>query len=102
MEAVPAISDTSAILNNGSAIESDHKLYIAVRDQQGHAIDFRIKPTTQLGKVFQSYCERRTLNPNVVKFLFDGTRVHPSNTAKSLDMQDKDVIDCVIEQIGGA
>ncbi|KAJ9522657.1 hypothetical protein QJQ45_019747, partial [Haematococcus lacustris] len=37
-----------------------------------------------------------------MRFLFDGQRVEPSSTPATHEMEDGDIIDCMIEQIGGA
>jgi small ubiquitin-related modifier len=36
-----------------------------------------------------------------VRFLFDGTRINPTQTPKDLDMEDGDSIDAMMEQVGG-
>jgi small ubiquitin-related modifier len=36
-----------------------------------------------------------------VRFLFDGERVHETQTPKDLNMENGDEIDVVIEQVGG-
>ena len=41
------------------------------------------------------------LNVNNVRFLFDGERLHETQTPKDLNMENGDEIDVVIEQVGG-
>jgi small ubiquitin-related modifier len=42
------------------------------------------------------------LSANNVRFLFDGERLHETQTPKDLNMENGDEIDVVIEQVGGA
>lgn len=74
---------------------------IVVQDQSGHQVIFKVKPKTKLGKVFNAYCVKLGLNRMTTKFLFDGQRVMDDNTCEQMDIEDNDVIDCVLEQIGG-
>jgi len=62
---------------------------------------FKIKRTTALKKLMDAFCERQGKAPNSVRFLFDGSRVQPSDTPESLDMQDGDCLEVHQEQIGG-
>ena len=41
------------------------------------------------------------LNSSNVRFLFDGERLHETQTPKDLNMENGDEIDVVIEQVGG-
>lgn len=45
--------------------------------------------------------ELTQLNANNVRFLFDGERLHETQTPKDLNMENGDEIDVVIEQVGG-
>ena len=42
------------------------------------------------------------LNVGNVRFLFDGERLHETQTPKDLNMENGDEIDVVIEQVGGS
>lgn len=55
-----------------------------------------------------AYCQRQSvlirltqLNVSNVRFLFDGERLHETQTPKDLNMENGDEIDVVIEQVGG-
>ena len=50
----------------------------------------------------QAFCTRHGVATSSVRFLFDGNRINPSQTPQDLDMEDGDVIDCMVEQQGGA
>jgi len=77
------------------------RLTIKVASADGSELSFRVKPTTILGKVMTAYQKRRGVVPGSVRFTFDGVRVNPSDTPLSLEMQDLDVIDSMVEQTGG-
>jgi small ubiquitin-related modifier len=38
------------------------------------------KKTTPLDKLMKAYCQRQGQTPNMVRFLFDGTRLHGNQT----------------------
>lgn len=76
-------------------------LELAVKDQSGGEVRFKVKPTTAMGKVFDAFCQKKSLEPATVRFLFDGMRVAATSTPRDLGMEDGDSIDCVVEQVGG-
>jgi len=61
---------------------------------------FRIKRSTPLSKLIDSYCQRKSLDTRAVRFMFDGNRIEPSKTPKMLRMEDNDVIDAMLTKIG--
>ncbi|KAG2447318.1 hypothetical protein HYH02_007648 [Chlamydomonas schloesseri] len=74
---------------------------LVVKDQTGNEVHFKVKMKTRLEKVFNAYCNKKGVDPGSVRFLFDGQRIANESTPEQLDMQDGDVLDCVIEQVGG-
>lgn len=54
-------------------------LNIKVTDNNSE-IFFKIKKTTQLKKLMDAFCERSGQHPSSVRFLFDGTRVQPTDS----------------------
>lgn len=69
--------------------------------QDGEEVFFKIKSTTQLKKLMDAYCQRQGLASNNVRFLFDGERLHETQTPKELNMENGDEIDVLVEQVGG-
>lgn len=57
--------------------QSEH-LNIKVTDNNNEVF-FKIKRTTQLKKLMDAFCERQGKSFTSVRFLFDGTRVNPSD-----------------------
>ncbi|CAM9584695.1 unnamed protein product [Hapterophycus canaliculatus] len=52
-------------------------------------------------KVFTTYATRKGVSVSALRFLLDGQRVAPEDTPTSLELEDQDQIDCMLEQQGG-
>ncbi|EJP63974.1 Ubiquitin-like protein SMT3 [Beauveria bassiana] len=76
-------------------------LNIKVTDNHNE-IFFKIKRTTKLEKLMTAFCDRQGKSMTAVRFLFDGTRVQPSDTPDNLEMADGDTLEVHQEQLGGA
>ncbi|KAF2435833.1 ubiquitin-like protein [Tothia fuscella] len=85
----------------GADNPADNSITITVRDVQGQEIAFKIKPHTQLGKVMNAYREKKGLSRQAVRFLIDGTQINDDNTPASLELEDGDIIEVFLEQLGG-
>ena len=108
----------------------DETEYIKLKvvGQDSNEIHFRVKQTTQMGKLKKSYSERvgvpvtslrwvsistktigilcftlfYTLSSVAMhRFLFDGRRINDDETPKALEMEQDDVIEVYQEQTGG-
>ena len=62
---------------------------------------FKIKKTTRMSKVFETYAQRKGIQAQSLRFLLDGERIQGDQTPKMLEMEDQDQIDAVLEQTGG-
>eukprot|EP00560_Eucampia_antarctica_P009023 CAMPEP_0197827434 /NCGR_PEP_ID=MMETSP1437-20131217/4205_1 /TAXON_ID=49252 ORGANISM="Eucampia antarctica, Strain CCMP1452" /NCGR_SAMPLE_ID=MMETSP1437 /ASSEMBLY_ACC=CAM_ASM_001096 /LENGTH=94 /DNA_ID=CAMNT_0043428263 /DNA_START=58 /DNA_END=342 /DNA_ORIENTATION=+ len=80
---------------------SSEPITIRVRDQTGEETFFKIKKTTKMAKVFETYAQRKGVVSSSLRFLLDGDRILEKHTPQSLDLEDQDQIDCVLEQVGG-
>ena len=69
--------------------------------QTGEEMFFKIKKTTKMGKVFDTYAQRKGVQVGSLRFLLDGERIDSMQTPKLLELEDQDQIDCVLEQVGG-
>jgi len=58
--------------------QSEH-LNIKVTDNNNEVF-FKIKRSTQLGKLMNAFCDRQGKNISSVRFLFDGQRVQPQDS----------------------
>ncbi|KAI7980030.1 Small ubiquitin-related modifier 2 [Camellia lanceoleosa] len=72
-----------------------NQLNIKVKNQ------FRINRNTQLRKPMSAYCDRQSLDPKSILFLFDGRRIHAEQTPDQLGMEDCDEVDAMLHQTGG-
>mmetsp|Transcript_1216 Transcript_1216/g.1771 ORF Transcript_1216/g.1771 Transcript_1216/m.1771 type:complete len:96 (+) Transcript_1216:109-396(+) len=82
--------------------EGAEPITIRVRDQTGEETYFRIKKTTKMAKVFETYAEKKGIQANSLRFLLDGERIKGDQTPKQLELEDQDQIDCMLEQMGGS
>merc|ERR1711957_43461 len=71
-------------------------------DQQGSEVQFKIKKSTPLRKLMDAYCSRLGLQASQVRFMVDGERIAPDDSAEKLGLEDEDLIDVAMEQTGGA
>merc|ERR1711956_170628 len=74
---------------------------LKVVGQDSNEIHFRVKMTTQMGKLKKPYSERVGVPVSSLRFLFDGRRINDDETPKQLEMEQDDVIEVYQEQTGG-
>jgi len=86
--------------NNTQADSGDY-IKLKVVGQDSNEIHFRVKFTTQMGKLKKSYAERIGVPVATLRFLFDGRRINDDETPKILEMEQDDVIEVYQEQTGG-
>ena len=70
------------------------------RDLENDEVTFKIKKTTQLGKLMDRYCKRINVQKGV-RFVYEGERVNETDPPQSLGMNVDCVLQCHIDQIGG-
>jgi hypothetical protein len=64
--------------NQDEAPQQSEHLNIKVTDNNNEVF-FKIKRTTQLKKLMDAFCDRQGKSFSTVRFLFDGTRVNPTD-----------------------
>lgn len=64
-------------------------------------VHYKIKSTTHLKKLMNAYTNSKEALYNSFRFIYDGHRIQNDDTAKSLEMQDMDIIDAFVFQLGG-
>lgn len=77
------------------------QITLRVVSQDGGEVLFRTKKTTPLERLMKAYCNRMAVSMNAIRFLFDGNRIQNDFTPEQLGMQDRDMIDVVLQQVGG-
>lgn len=80
---------------------SSQPITVKVVDQEGGEVIFSMKRTTPFRKMMSSYSTRMGIAPNVLRFLYDGERIQETQTPESLKMENDDVIDAILTQVGG-
>merc|ERR1712020_282080 len=90
-------------IQHSSSMAGDETEYIKLKvvGQDSNEIHFRVKQTTQMGKLKKSYSERVGVPVTSLRFLFDGRRINDDETPKALEMEQDDVIEVYREQTGG-
>ncbi|XP_031410022.1 small ubiquitin-related modifier 1 isoform X1 [Meleagris gallopavo] len=73
---------------------------LKVIGQDSSEIHFKVKMTTHLKKLKESYCQRQGVPMNSLRFLFEGQRITDNHTPKELGMEEEDVIEVYQEQTG--
>eukprot|EP00069_Balaena_mysticetus_P020791 bmy_02976T0 len=94
MEAKPSTEDL------GDKKEGEY-IKLKVIGQDSSEIHFKVKMTTHLKKLKESYCQRQGVPMNSLRFLFEGQRIADNHTPKELGMEEEDVIEVYQEQTGG-
>lgn len=95
------IATTNDSVPASATINDDAQITLRVVGQDGSEILFRIKTKTPISRLMDAYCQRMAVSRNAIRFLFDGKRVNPEDTPVLLKMEDKDIIDAVLQQVGG-
>ncbi|PCH34854.1 ubiquitin-like protein [Wolfiporia cocos MD-104 SS10] len=75
---------------------------IKVTTQTGEEVFFKIKRNTKLSKLQGAYAAKVGKDVSSIRFLYDGNRINDDDTPASLDMEDNDTIDVMVEQVGGS
>ncbi|KZV71482.1 small ubiquitin-related modifier [Peniophora sp. CONT] len=75
---------------------------IKVVSSTGEEIYFKIKRSTKLSKLQGAYANKVGKDVASIRFLYDGNRIQDDDTPSSLDMEDNDTIDVMVEQVGGS
>ncbi len=64
-------------------------------------MQFNIKKSTPLKKLTDAYCRCLGLQASHVRFIVDGVRIAPNDTAEKLGLECEDLIVVAMEQTGG-
>ncbi|XP_051046596.1 small ubiquitin-related modifier 1 [Phodopus roborovskii] len=102
-EATVTMSDQEAKPSTEDLGDKKEGEYIKLKviGQDSSEIHFKVKMTTHLKKLKESYCQRQGVPMNSLRFLFEGQRIADNHTPKELGMEEEDVIEVYQEQTGG-
>eukprot|EP01053_Blabericola_migrator_P007022 Blabericola_migrator_1__7021@NODE_355_length_9465_cov_113_241434_g284_i0_p5_GENE_NODE_355_length_9465_cov_113_241434_g284_i0NODE_355_length_9465_cov_113_241434_g284_i0_p5_ORF_typecomplete_len118_score28_06Rad60SLD/PF11976_8/2e27ubiquitin/PF00240_23/0_0065Blt1/PF12754_7/0_013PRCC/PF10253_9/0_017SRA1/PF07304_11/0_1FERM_N/PF09379_10/0_23_NODE_355_length_9465_cov_113_241434_g284_i058826235 len=84
-----------------SSDENQH-IQLKVRSVDDNVVYFRIKKKTKMEKLMSTYCARLGQSIDAVRFLYDGERIRGEHTPEELGMEDNDLIDAMVQQVGGS
>jgi len=70
-----------------------NQLNIKVVTHDGIEIYFKMRNTVPLKALMNAVCKRQCVSLSKLRFLFEGNRIHETQTPAQLDMEDGDVID---------
>ncbi|KAK0200145.1 ubiquitin-like protein [Desarmillaria ectypa] len=75
---------------------------VKVVTSSGEEVFFKIKRSTKLSKLQGAYASKVGKDVATIRFLYDGNRIQEDDTPQSLEMEDNDTIDVMVEQVGGS
>ena len=81
--------------------EESKQMQIKLRDAQNEDVIFKVKPDTKFEKIFGAYCAQKGVATNSLSFHFDDVRIKATDTPKMLEMEDGDMVDVRMLQVGG-
>ncbi|KAF8907066.1 ubiquitin-related domain-containing protein [Gymnopilus junonius] len=81
--------------------DANSTINIKVVSSTGEEVFFKIKRSTKLSKLQGAYASKVGKDVSSIRFLYDGARINDDDTPASLDMDDNDTIDVMVEQVGG-
>ena len=79
----------------------DVAITLRVKEATGEETAFKVKKSTKMSKIFDTFASRKGLSVNMIRFMYDGKRVKGDDTPKMLELEDDDQIDVVLQQEGG-
>lgn len=71
-------------------VDTEEKITIKVSDDHDNGMQFRIKPTTQLKKIFDHFAAKQSVSRSELRFYHNGTKLQDEDTAKSAGLEDGD------------
>ena len=65
---------------------TNNPMTVSFRDANGAAVDFKMKPSTKLGKAMAAFSNKIGHDPMQLRFLFDGERVAEEDTPTTVSL----------------
>ncbi|RDX72612.1 Small ubiquitin-related modifier 2, partial [Mucuna pruriens] len=69
--------------------------------KEGRQLFFKVVQDLELVKVFKDFCDRRNMEYETVRFLYDGAHINGRQTPKMLNMENGAEIFAARQQLGG-
>ncbi|TFK25864.1 small ubiquitin-related modifier [Coprinopsis marcescibilis] len=96
------MSDEEQNTQDIKAEDPNAPINVKVVSASGEEVFFKIKRSTKLSKLQGAYASKVGKDVSSIRFLYDGSRIQDDDTPSSLDMEDNDTIDVMVEQVGGS
>ncbi|OLL25600.1 Ubiquitin-like protein pmt3/smt3 [Neolecta irregularis DAH-3] len=80
----------------------NQSINLRVVDANHQEVAFKIKRHTPMKKLMNAYCQKQGKALDSVRFIADGTRINPEDTPDSLELEEDDMIQVEVMQIGGS
>ncbi|KAH8114269.1 ubiquitin-like protein [Phellopilus nigrolimitatus] len=80
------------------AEDANAPINIKVVSSGGEEVFFKIKRSTKLSKLQSAYAHKIGKEVGTIRFLYDGDRINDDDTPASLDMEENDTIDVMVER----
>lgn len=77
------------------------QLNLTFSDSTGNSVSFKMKRSMKLGKAMNAFSAKVQRDISQLRFLFEGERLRPEDTPDMKQMEDSDIVDVHMEQIGG-
>ncbi|KAJ7666672.1 ubiquitin-related domain-containing protein [Mycena polygramma] len=77
-------------------------IIIKVVPSLGEKVFFKIRRSTKFSKVQKIYASKVGKDVSSIRFLYNGAQINDNETPSSLEMEDNDTIDVMVEQVGEA
>ncbi|KIJ13647.1 hypothetical protein PAXINDRAFT_13604 [Paxillus involutus ATCC 200175] len=78
--------------------EDNAPINVKVVSSTGDEVFFKIKRNTKLSKLQGAYATKVGKDVASIRFLYDGNRINDDDTPSTLDMEDNDTIDVMVER----
>ncbi|KAG2087363.1 ubiquitin-related domain-containing protein [Suillus discolor] len=82
----------------GFKLEDNAPINVKVVSSTGDEVFFKIKSNTKLSKLQGAYATKVGKDVGSIRFLYDGSRINDDDTPASLEMEDNDTIDVMVER----
>jgi hypothetical protein len=73
---------------------------IFIKDYSNEQMIYKIRMTTKMGRVFDTFAAHKGVAVDSLRFLLDGDRIQPTETPRTLELVDQVQIDVHLEQGG--
>jgi small ubiquitin-related modifier len=106
IQVLPGIYEPHPVLKSegpdGEIVEHVQWVTVRFREQSGEVTSFKVKGSTRMKAIFESFAEKKGIALDSVRFMLDGNRLHSGLTAKMLDLDEDGHIDVFPYSHGGS